>query len=327
MQINFSELLSGLSAARIQTVGIMQVVPLIGGETLGYISARTARVSSPNYGIMKFENSADQAMIVPAGVAYLTKTSHQDHATARVSVVNPRGLLIDEGAMCVESGQSGHFQNLSNHEFRLLPYTLRGEAHAVRSEHSFRKLWNAISRFNSTVGSGERSYISDFYDKFDDELELFVAQFELVKDQLGFIVLINGSVYGIERLPNYQFMRDMWKPLIKECYGGLVTYMTKKYGDFAKPATRQAMTGPITNLEELSYELERAKSNEDENTRAVFRAFANESAGAYVEGSNQMNIVSNRFVGEAVKDKDGNTVYLSMIRPEGAFKAKDPARI
>ena len=102
-----------------------------------------------------------------------------------------------------------------------LPVAMREEALDGRNVRSYDKLWAPIRAFIRSVGLSNAGHLEYFMERFAKEMEQFVAQFEIVPRQVGAIVLINGDVIGIERVPNYRFFKVMWGPLIRECYGSM----------------------------------------------------------------------------------------------------------
>ena len=65
-QITISEILKGTTAGRMQSVGYMQVIPLISQiEDDRFVSPMEAEVSTKGYGSMVFNNPINKVLIVP----------------------------------------------------------------------------------------------------------------------------------------------------------------------------------------------------------------------------------------------------------------------
>jgi len=94
---------------------------------------------------------------------------------------------------------------------------LRETAHSLRkgaSSHSYDRLWPAISSMNQQLGiRNTAGHLEFFLQEFGKELDRFVAEFEIVPNQVGAIILINGRVAGVERAPNPEFWESIWQPL------------------------------------------------------------------------------------------------------------------
>ena len=88
IQITISEILKGTTAGRMQSVGYMQVIPLISQiEDDRFVSPLEAEVSTRGYGSMVFNNPLNKVLIVPLHAGYVVKQAAQDHAMSQAGVI------------------------------------------------------------------------------------------------------------------------------------------------------------------------------------------------------------------------------------------------
>jgi hypothetical protein len=156
----------------------------------------------------------------------------------------------------------------------ILPYSLREAALKSRGKTGYSKLWEDIDQFNKNLGISTRGgHLEYFLDNFNKELEQFVAEFECVPSQVGAIVLINGNVVGIERAPNPKFWLEIWRALIRECYGSLAIETVRKTGNrLPMAATRVPLKEKgIATLDDIGLELTRARGEEEEKVKKIIR--------------------------------------------------------
>jgi hypothetical protein len=234
--INIREILKGMKPGRMQTVGIMQVIPLTMDEELwdsGYADPSQLDFSSSSYGSMTFKNDSDKPAIVPSHMGYVVpKKAAQDHAMATAGYIGAKKSKTYANAMCIQQSQGGHFQ-AGKYDMLVLPYSLREAALEKRKERSYDKLWGDIASFNSSlsVDGGRGGHLEYFLKHYSNELDQFIAEFECVPKQCGALILIDGDLVGVERSPHPKYWRSIWSALIRECYGSYAILARKKYGD------------------------------------------------------------------------------------------------
>lgn len=217
--ITIAEILRGAEAGRMQSVGYMQVIPLVSDlQDLNFTSPKEAVVGTSTYGTMRFENPSDGILIVPTHAGYIVKQKAQNHAMAHTGIVKRKGQRAYDTAMCVQQSQGGYITK-GAHKLSILPFSLREKALELKNEKQYGKLWNAISDFNKSLGVRGGGHLEYFLNHFQKELDQFVAEFECVPKQVGAIILIDGDIVGIERAPNYAYWKAIWPALIRECYG------------------------------------------------------------------------------------------------------------
>ena len=92
--LTVSELLRGMEAGRMQSVGIMQVIPLTMDEDLWddrFVGPKQGRVNTDSgYGNLEFENPTDKTLLVPSHVGYVISQQGQDHAMSHAGMVKKK---------------------------------------------------------------------------------------------------------------------------------------------------------------------------------------------------------------------------------------------
>ena len=86
--ITIANILRGCEAGMMQSVGVMQVIPLLSDmEDDRFVSPNQALVSTRGYGSLVFENPTDVLMLIPCHTGYVVKQAAQDHAMAQAAFV------------------------------------------------------------------------------------------------------------------------------------------------------------------------------------------------------------------------------------------------
>lgn len=220
--VTLEEILYGVGCGRSQSVGNMEVIPLVDegdiqDENLG---PPEVEVGTSDYGTVNLRNDMEQPTIVPPGAGWVVKEAAQDHAIGGGTLIGPGKSKRIDTARCIQSRQSGTITR-GKHEMLILPAQLRTQALALRKRHGYSELWDALARFNAGYGrvNGDERSLAPFLQHFKSQLDQFVAEFELVPKQIGAIVLVNGALVGIELAPNERYWAAVWTPLIRVCYG------------------------------------------------------------------------------------------------------------
>jgi hypothetical protein len=152
--IRVADVLHGCTPGRIQSVGYMQVIPLVSelsdDRFVSPVEGQT-EVFTTSYGTLGFRNPGDCVLIVPCHAGYVVKQAAQDHAMAHAGVIRSAGERSFNTAMCIQQSQGGLIQR-GSYRMLILPYALRERALEVRKQASYNKLWDAISVFNQEMG-------------------------------------------------------------------------------------------------------------------------------------------------------------------------------
>lgn len=327
MEITIRDILKGTTVGNMQTVGIMQVIPLLSDlEFDGFVSPSDNCIFHNNdYGNMQFRNNNEETMIIPAHAAYLTKQKAQDHGLPHAGIVKGKSAVSYSTAACIQESQAGTVQP-GNHAFTILPFSIRETALKVRNERGYSKLWPIIKSFNNTLGLRNHGHLEYFFDHFDKELEEFVAEFETVNKQVGAIVIINGKVVGVERAPNYKYWKQLWKELVRGCYASYALQVSKNKQVTEKEINkiRSAMNlNNINSLDDLSKEFERTETTQKNKINNILKGFINDkftvTTDETISSITRQNVTNNQFSGQIVKD-NAAIVYASVITTSDWFK-------
>jgi hypothetical protein len=259
MTLTVEQLLAGTNYGRPQTVGNMQIIPLLGDNDDTFAPPDVA-TSSPDYGQVKLYNDSDRPTILPHGATWIVKSAVQDHAIPSGALIKANSSKSISTAMCVESSQAGHIKK-DKYELQILPAELRAQALGVRTDEGYDKLWKAITQFNTSYGVEGEAHLNYFLKQFEKELDEFVAQFEIVPGQIGALVLLDGKVVGVERAPSSQFWEAVWRPLIRICYGSLAIKLAKKLGNKI-PSTRTPLDVKDASLNGIVAAIQTAREKE-----------------------------------------------------------------
>lgn len=318
--MNIVELLAGTSPGKIQQVGYMSIIPIIKD-----IDEQDEQVCDParvllgtsSYGSVELENQTDQVAIVPFGVGTITEQRAQDHAVPKAKVLSAKQKSTINYAACIQETQGGYVTK-DAHNVTILPWAIKEISLRTRNETSYSKLWPAIRSFNKSLGVRITGHLEIYLKEFKDDLDSFIAQFEIVPGQIGAIILIDGYVMGIELTPNYQYFKSVWNPLIRESYGSLVLQYIKEFGDNPPvPRTRVPMNTNVTSLTELEKELVRVQEEEDERIKNIVRGLLRDDFKVEVDedlaGYKVQTINNKQFIGQVVTKGDDSVAYLSLV--------------
>jgi hypothetical protein len=316
--IRVADVLHGSAPGRIQSVGYMQVIPLVSELSDDRFVSPVegeAEVFTTSYGTLGFKNPGDCVLIVPCHAGYVVKQGAQDHAMSHAGVVQSAGERSFNTAMCIQQSQGGFIQR-GAYRMLILPYALREAALAVRKDKSFNKLWDAISLFNQEMGIQAHGHLEFFLKHFQKELDEFVAEFECVPRQIGAIILVDEQVVGVERAPSHAYWQSVWPCLIRECYGSLAIHVAQQKGERAgAPASRPPLPDDIGSLDELESVIAEIARQEDERAKATVRELLVEqlslthddsTAGLSIE-----TVQAGRFTGQVIRDGE-RIVYASL---------------
>jgi hypothetical protein len=312
-----SRVLRGTQPGQLQSVGLMQVVPLLSDiEDDRFVSPDEAEVGTSSYGTLAFKNLSARTLLVPCHAAYVVPEAAQDHAMAHLGLVKKKRTASFDTAMCVQAGQGGTIRR-DKRLLMILPFALRERALAVRGERAYNKLWDEISAFNERFGLSAAGHIEYFLKAFSDQLDHFVAEFECVPRQVGAIILVNGSVVGVEKAPSCAYWRSVWRSLIRECYGSLAIEWAQKLGD-NPPAlrTRTPLMGEPKSLKELEELLAETRRREEACTRQIVRELLGDpfvvSAEETVDGFQVETLQHEQLTGQIVREAD-RIHYASLV--------------
>jgi len=319
--MKITEILKGCEPGKIQSVGYMQIVPLISKFVDESIMPPQIKVSTTDYGRLVLNNESVDSVLVPTASAFMSKQKAQDHTTHTGGFMTKKSMLKIDTAACIQDNQGGYISNDRDFHFSILPWSMREQAFNVKSSTSYDKLWPVLRQFNSTLGiTHNQGYLISFIEKFEDDMNQFIAEFEIVPNMVGAIILINGIVIGVERCPNHNYFKFMWEPLIRESYGGAVFQyiaQTKEVKKRPKPITRVPMSNSqIRTLDDLEKEFDRVTSEEDKIVTQIIQSFLKnkfiEEPEQKLPQSTLWSVKNAQFTGQ-VFQKDDAYVYASLV--------------
>lgn len=313
------DILKGTEISDLQTVGYMQVIPLISDiEDESFVSPTMGgKMGSNDYGEMQFQNDTENVMIIPSNVAYMTKHAAQDHGLPHAGVVKGKSSKTYDTAACIERTQGGHIP-MDNYKFTILPFAIREQALLNRAQTGYEKLWTSIGKFNMSHGIRDDGHLKKFFNQFDKELDEFVAEFETVPRQVGAIVLINGHVVGIERAPSRAYWKSVWNPLVRGCYASLAMEYAKSN---ANKTQLEKIRVPlnldnVSSLGELETALTFVDDKQNSNVRRIIRDLVDDSfqekIDEQVDTTQRINVQNNQFIGQVIKS-NVKVVYASLV--------------
>lgn len=316
--LTVEQILDGCGFGRMQAVGQMAVVPILrdGDEDNTFAGPDEVDVSTSSYGDVHLHNRSSRPTIVPPGAGWVTAERAQDHAIGSGAIVKSNENRHVDTARCIEASQGGYIRKAA-HEMLVLPVALRSKALSMRKQRGYDMLWSDISAFNSSLGVSDGSgHLVNFLKHFEKELDEFVAEFELVPNQTGAIVMVGNHVVGIEVAPNAAFWETLWTPLIRVCYGSLAIKAGLKGG---VPAWRQPLAvGRAKSLSDVAAALReataKAKTLVTETAEALApKKLATSGAPDDKLGESKLLTVANsEFAGQVVTGTGGRPVYASL---------------
>jgi hypothetical protein len=323
MILTIAELLEGTRPGRPQSVGRMQVIPLVADHDQDqdggwFVAPPACRTSTLAYGTLAFDNPHDALLLVPCHAGFVVPQAAQDHAMAHAALVAPRTSVAFDTAVCVQETQGGTI-TAAEHRMLILPFPLRGPALAVRHERDYGRLWPAIRALNGDVGLGLGGNLIVFLRRYALELDRFVAEFECLDGQVGAIVLVDGQVLGVERTPTVAYWQALWVPLLRGCYGAEVVRRQQADGAVSGPPPTRVPLDPagVATLDELAAALRRADQAEQQLAAACVAALSPRTLAATAEppevaGARVETVRGGGFEGQLVRGDQG-VVYASLV--------------
>lgn len=327
--ITFKEILKGTRPGRLQSVGVMQVIPLLGDiEFKQYVAPQhNGTVGTSGYGNMVFQNTTtDKTMIIPSNVAYIDKKWGQDHAMTHAGIVAARSQKAYNSAICIQQTRGGAIPQ-GDHDYTIMPFSLREVVSTTRKQTGFGRHWPDITRFNQKLGLKESAgHLEYFFDHYGKQLDEFVAEFESVKGQIGAIILINGAVVGIERAPNHDFWKAIWEKLIRGCYSSLAIMATKEKDIDTKVIEKTRVQLPLDKINSID-DLDKILADTESKQMDIVSAIVKEvldltfkvELDETLKKDQRINVQTADFKGQIITDGEA-VVYASIISGENSYR-------
>jgi hypothetical protein len=322
--ITIAEVLRGTKPGRIQSVGYMQILPLLSDLIDDrFTTPDNVETATLDYGIVLAKNNSDNMTILPFGTAIIIDKRAQNHALPKSTLIKGKSQVKIDTAACIQDSQSGTIP-MGKHPLSIIPWALKEAALLTRNinrgdnSRSYEKLWGVIKEFNTKLGLQVCGHLELYLERFKDVLDDFIAQFEITRNQIGAIILLNGCVVAIERTPNYKYWKSIWKPLIRECYGSLALQFVRDMGPNPPlPQTQVPLKSQkVTSIQDISKALNETRIKEEKIIKSIIRKFVKDKFNIEQEekdGSITVeNLTHKQFIGQIVRDDDA-IVYASLI--------------
>jgi hypothetical protein len=316
------EFLRGYEAASVQTVGNMTMIALVSQDTecedVGTIDDLYLQRDSA-YDQLTMGSNADQVTIVPNGYTLVTKESAQDRAVRSKELLAAKSSRT-LSAFCVQSSQGGFMggHDTDKQKVRMLPATIKKAAYTHRNAQGYDGLWNSLATYNSSMGIGG-NFLKSFFDKFKQQMDEFIAEFELVPHQRGAIILINDEPIGVEIAPNPMAFSAQWELLIRDCYGSEAIARQKE----VEKVDETAVFADSATLEELSANLDKFEEKEwtyvEKLVNTVLSQNESSSQRQLLGGLAVVDIETEDYVGQAVRQGD-KIIDLTLLSQEASQK-------
>jgi ARG and Rhodanese-Phosphatase-superfamily-associated Protein domain len=168
MSTTIAELLAGCELGPVQSVGRMQVVPLLAGPAAaadGFVAPPACRTATSAYGTLVFDNPHELPLLVPCHAGFVVPQAAQDHAMAHAALVAGKASAAFDTALCVQETQGGTI-GAGEHAMVILPFPLREPALAVRHQRDYSRLWPAVRTFNADAGLQAVGNLAVFFSHF-----------------------------------------------------------------------------------------------------------------------------------------------------------------
>jgi hypothetical protein len=313
--LTIAEILRGTGPGLTQSAGAMAVIPLLGDDDATF-APPDLEVGTTGYGSVLLRNDSDRPTLVPPGAGWVVAHQAQDHALGGGALLRPGESRQIDTAMCIQQTQGGLIER-AKHALLILPARLRGQALAMRHVKDFRKLWEGLQALNQGNGiTGSGGHLSYFLRAFAQQLDEFVAEFEILPRQVGAVILVGGEIVGVERAPSAAYWQAVWGPLLRVCYGSLAVESARE--NKAPPATRVPVaTAAARTLAEVRAALVRADREEQDAVSARLEALRPESLQLAEAPDDQLDAISlhtvagARLAGQAAT-VDGAVRYASL---------------
>lgn len=323
--LTIREVLRGCEVGRMQSVGIMQVIPLLSElEDERFVSPAQALVSTEEYGALVFRNPTPLLLIVPCHVGYVVDEGAQDHAMTHAAFVRAETRRRFDNAVCIQETEPGLIRE-DSYRMMVLPYPLREPALEVRHQDDYSRMWPAIAALNREAGLGDEGNLVRFLSHFQRQLDQFVAEFERVPDQVGAIILIAGHVVGVERAPSRAYFGSIWDALIRECYGSQAIRAARQFED-ELPISRARLRDDVKSLADLAEALKEARLREEEVAKATVRDLVDAPFEAEVEDRvadfTLETLHNDQFVGQIVREGE-RVCYTSLVTNRGWMRQQE----
>lgn len=325
--MQLKEILKGFRLGTPQSVGNMKVIPVLTNTPFVKVSGMENVYLKKDiaYETLLMATQTQVIAVIPQGLMYMTAESAQDRIIPSAHLIKGEKQV---NADCVQASEGGHFDSeVKEREYGMLPRELRIVALEKRDDSEYDSIWSNIEKFMRDVGMNGKELVR-FFREYKEELETFVAQFEPVDKQVGAIFVINNVLLGIEIMPNYEIWQQMWRPLVRDCYGSEAISYQKK-GEFGSPVKALLKPGEIKSFGDLEKEVERVGEEEKRLVGGLLAEVVetdfDQKTEEELEDFTLYTFDSDKLVGQGVQHGPERFVYLSLMT-QGKIPRKTRAR-
>lgn len=321
------QLFKGYKIGTPQVAGLMRVIPILTKtEFTAVASMEKIYVDKDmDYDTLRMTNESDSIGVIPHGLMYVISEKAQDRVVPSAHLIKGKKEI---NVNCLQPSEGGYMaEGQQDREWGILPANLKISAWQHAHEKRYDALWGDMQTFLRDVGLSGRELIQ-FFREFKTELEEFVAQFEPVKNQVGAFFIMNNVLIGIEIVPNYAIWQQMWRPLVRDCYGSEAIHLIKKGHAQAifKPVLQIDKIDTFADLENQVDDLLKADAD---LSKDIIKDIQGEEVMAEQEQEldnfTLYKMQSDSFLGQFAKHGPERIIYLSAVLRE-AQKASEPRR-
>lgn len=319
---NLPFLLKGLTGKKddrgqliVQTINNMSIVFLTCDEHFSInkfenplVSMNSLKASNRNYGQLTLNNVSNKPMLIPSHLTVLNKEAAQNHSMVKGAIITERSRQTFNDAGCVEGGQAGHISERHVNKYRILPHQVKQYLiEKVGLTEGYDNVYESISKISNKIGVQKNKFedadrrIDQYFEQFDRKLHEFVAHFEYVPKSIGFIVLVDNEIIGIDKFPSFEYAEDIFPTLVRDVYGSIALMQQIKGEHTTKLYTKTLQKGGRETNITFSEAIAKAK-------KALKKTKRNITDTVSSRISEIMNV---DFLG--APDNDTNGVYTSTI--------------
>lgn len=327
--MNLKEILKGCSIAYdgIQSINGLTIVPLTCERKFSldskYASPYAHKASTANYGDLTLHKTSgeNRDVLVYPNSGYITKSDAQDHLISKGALLKKTAVRLKD-SRCIQSSQPGYLSTSMAQRTVIAPMYLREIAMNFIGQEGYQGLWPHIVEFNATVDArnprGEAN-LKDYFEKWDKELDQFIAHFEKLDNCIGFITLYNDEVVAVDKFPSFTYCTEIWSQLVRDSYASLVIHdKLKKIPARGKLKTAKELTG---TLEQIYDSLVKHRTDHYKELLAeIVDVDFTTTSDKDTPGSNILK--AEGYVGQVIDD-NGINVMVSIIKK----KAFDPEKL
>jgi len=327
--MKIAEILKGYSVDRvnIQSAGIMTVIPIVSNVEFTNVANvnEVCLKADRSYDKLEFKNSSGHIGIALQGWAIMDEQPAQDRTIPYGHLVKgQKSKLIP--ANCIQRAQGGLFDvtKWNQENFTVLPPSLRGIAlkKASYTNTELGALWDPLSSWATKVDCN--SGLKCFYDKYEKNLNTFVAQFEPVDNQLGAVVLINGEIVAIDIMPKYDSWKAVWRAYIRDSYGAEAI----RIADAGNTSIDRFVIDidKVETLSDLENSFSKVKNDFYSTLETSFNAVAQLNIETkqleQIDELTMLKLDGSGYIGQGVLHGDEHFVYLSLVNNEEVAKKR-----